>query len=157
MNAGPNSAKAKRRSSRASVVNLDRPLITRGRMRASSALLNLLDARLRLIERVLRLLLADQRRLDFGAHRLSDRGPLGNTRTPFDVRVLLERRERGLDEVHTRILHRIGKVARSPQRCAIDARALCWTRELPRRARLRLCGSGPRHEQPRRFLLLLRQ
>src|SRR5581483_8839102 len=74
---------------------------------SASALQDLLDARLRLVERFLGFLLTDKRRLDRGRHRVADRGPLGHARPPVDVGILLERGERGFDEVGSRVLHGI--------------------------------------------------
>ena len=117
----------------------------------------LLDARLRLVQRFLGRLLADERGLDRRRHRLADRRPLRHARTPVDVGVLLQRFEGRRDEVVARVLHRRRELRRAPQRDAVDAGPLGGPRELPRRARLRLGRRRPQDEQPRRLLLLVGQ
>src|SRR5689334_2520492 len=101
--AGRNSASAKRRSCCASVDTLktsplrkQRPSVVAIRHwipafagMTCSSLQYLLDAHLRLVERFLGLLLADQRGLNGGGHGVADRGPLRHARPPVDVGVLL--------------------------------------------------------------------
>src|SRR5438270_9371003 len=91
--AGASSAMAKRCSWRASVTGpavLAAGAVIEIAMRRS-ALQDLCDPGLRLIQRFLGLLLAHQRGLDRGRHRVADGGPLRHARTPFDIGVLLQR------------------------------------------------------------------
>src|SRR5205814_5824701 len=115
---------------------------------ATSGLHDAVDLGLRLVERFLRLLLADERRLYRGRQRVADRRPLRHARAPVDVGVLLERLQRGFDEVGAAVAHEAVELRVAPERAAVDARALRRPGELPRGARLRLGGRGPRDEEP---------
>src|ERR1043165_9617762 len=124
--AGASSISAKRRS-RCAIVGKPGLLTPRCRGDASrecrSCLENLLDPGMRPVQRFLRLRLIDQRRLDRRAHRVAEGRVLRHARPPVDVGILLERLERGLDEIGALRLYSLHEVRGLPQRGAIDSGA----------------------------------
>src|SRR5687768_11198608 len=112
----------------------------------ASTLQDLADAALRFVERFLRLLLADQRRLDRGGHGLADRWPLRHLRTPLDIEIAAHRLDRGLQEVRPEALGQARELLRLPEREPVQSEPLHGAARLPRRTRLRLGRGRPADE-----------
>src|SRR5688572_29746608 len=81
-----------------------------------SRLHDAVDLLLRFIERFLRLLLPDQRRLDGGGHGVADRRPLRHARAPVDVGVLVQGLQSGFGEALAGLAEELGVLGVAPER-----------------------------------------